>query len=58
MKKRKLRKPRDLSDLAVLTEDGAWFVFVKSNLMDAATAEYLGNWLLKAAAWLKEQEGK
>lgn len=57
MKKRKLRKPRS-SDLALLTKDGAWFVFVKSNLMDAEVAEALGNWLLKAAAWLKEQENK
>ena len=56
MKKRKLRRPRDIHDLALLTKDGNWFVFVKANLMDADTAESLGNWLRKAAAWLKAQE--
>lgn len=57
---KKPRKPRDTSFARILKDPDIDSIYIASNLtyIDADTARYLGNWLLKAADWLEAQEDK
>lgn len=59
-----MRKPRPLRSGNVLNAEiqvwskGALMIGVYANEYDAGNAERLAAWLLEAAAWIREQEGK
>lgn len=60
MKKRKLRKPRDLGSLGFIDSVNgvgqAVYIDHGSMHLNSKEAERLAKYLLKAAAWLKQQE--
>lgn len=64
MKKRKLRKPRPLTvplqikGRAIVASVRTYGAQVNFAGLKAYDCEELSNWLLRAAAWLKEQEDK
>lgn len=47
-----------LGELRQDDHDDEWFVHIGDGGIEACDAKALAAWLLKAAAWIREQEGK